>query len=405
MSGFRDMLRMLKRSHSVQHHSPPSPLPSQPVLASTTSLNTESFMGNHSQHHYTHGQLPRKGSKASVGHDSLWSGRDQPNSPYAPPSSVNYKGSPRRPSLASIFRIGQKNKSMSTASTGESSQDSYSENRSASRDSNMSADDDWDRIDSAVDLDAAIRLLGDGTATIKGKNGCPPYVFSQSHARRPVTPIAAQTRPSCRSESRRLRLLRPMRSTRLSNVEEVDDDDVPSRPHSRTNRRPKTSPHHPPSRSQQQLAAAAFGGRSGSVRSAPPRQAFDVDGQAPDTKLSMTPESIRPLLENAKEVHVRLNDCMRFWTRTHPRSLNYSLFHIPTHVTDIIVSIILLHASSRALCFFLFCSTYRRSGIYVHLSGVQCYPCCFTFSFFLSRRCEFSICHSIPLHPSALRRY
>ena len=102
----------------------------------------------------------------------------------------------RRPSLASIFRIGQKNKGTSTASTGESSQDSYSENRSASRGSNMSADDDWDRIDSAVDLDAAIRLLGDGTATIKGKNGCPPPGG-------PSPRSAAQARPSCRSESRR----------------------------------------------------------------------------------------------------------------------------------------------------------------------------------------------------------
>ena len=143
MSGFRDVLRMLKRSHSEQHHSPPSPLPSQPVPASTTSLNTESFMGSHSQHHYTHGthgQLPQKGSKASAGPDSLWSGRNQSNSPYAPPSPVNHNASPRHPSLASIFRIGQKNKDTSTASTGESSQDSYSENRSTSLGNNMSVE-------------------------------------------------------------------------------------------------------------------------------------------------------------------------------------------------------------------------------------------------------------------------
>ena len=72
---------------------------------------------------------------------------------------MNHKASPRHPSLASIFRIKQKNRS--TTSTGESSQDSYSENYSASRGSNVSA----------VDLDAAICSLGDGIATIKGRNG------------------------------------------------------------------------------------------------------------------------------------------------------------------------------------------------------------------------------------------
>jgi hypothetical protein len=30
----------------------------------------------------------------------------------------------------------------------------------------------------------------------------------------------------------------------------------------------------------------------------------------PDPKLAMTPENIRPLLENAKEVHARLSDCI-----------------------------------------------------------------------------------------------
>lgn len=304
MSGLRDMLRMLKRSHSEQQH----PLPPPPVPASTTSLSTESSMGSHSQHHYAHGQLPRNGSNASTGPDSVQSVRDQPNSPYAPTAPpLHHKASPRRPSLASIFRIGQKNKS--TTSTGESSQGSYSENRSASRGSNMSVEDDWDRIDSAVDLDAAVRSLGvDGTATIKGKKGCSPYMLAQGHTRRPITPIRCPESPqmSLRVEASP-RSLRPMRSIRLSNVQEVDDG-APPRARSRTRNRPKTSPHRPPSRSQQ---LAAFGGKSGSVRSAPPQQPLDMDGQTPDIKLSMTPENIKPLLENAREVHTRLNECIK----------------------------------------------------------------------------------------------
>lgn len=310
MSGLRDILRILKRSHSEQQHPPPPPPLPPPVPASTTSLSTESSMGSHSQHHYAHGHLPRNGSKTSTGPESLRSVRDQPNSPYAPtPPPLNHKASPRRPSLASIFRIGQKNKS--TTSTGESSQGSYSENRSASRGSNMSVEDDWDRIDSAVDLDTAVRSLGvDGTATIKGKKGRSPYMSAHGHTRRPVTPIRCPESPqiSLRVEASP-RSLRPMRSIRLSNVQEVDDG-PPPRARSRTSNRPKTSPHRPPSRSQQ-FAAAAFGVKSGSVRSAPPQQPLDVDGQAPDIKLSMTPDNIKPLLENAKEVHARLNECIK----------------------------------------------------------------------------------------------
>jgi hypothetical protein len=30
----------------------------------------------------------------------------------------------------------------------------------------------------------------------------------------------------------------------------------------------------------------------------------------PDPKLAMTPENIKPLLENAREVHARLSDCI-----------------------------------------------------------------------------------------------
>ena len=256
-------MRTLKRSHSEQQHPLSSPpLSSSPVSASTASLNTESSLGSHSQHHYTHGQLPRKGSKASVGSDSLWSVRDQPNSPYTPSSPVNHKASPRHPSPASIFRIKQKNRS--TTSTDESSQDSYSENCSASRGSNVSVKDDLDRIHSAVDLGAAICSLGDGAATIKGRNRRSPYVFAQSHVRRPVTPIRCPGSPQL--------LLRVEAS--LASAYAVDtlvecregSDGPPSRPQLRANKRPKASPHHPPSRSQQ-LVTIAFGGKSGSALS------------------------------------------------------------------------------------------------------------------------------------------
>ncbi|KAG6336077.1 hypothetical protein ID866_3003 [Astraeus odoratus] len=310
MSGLRDMLRMLKRSHSEQPPPPPLPPLPPPVPASTTSLSTESSMGSHSQHHYTLAQVPRRGSKTSTGPDSVRSVRDQPNSPYSGPP-LNHKASPRRPSLASIFRLGQKNKSAS--STADSSQDGHSDIRSASRGSNVTGEDDWDRIDSAVDLDIPVRsLAADGTATIKGKKSRPQYLPVQTHSRRPVTPIRGPESPqvSFKVEASP-RSIRPVRSIRLSNVEEVEDDQRQPRPRSRAGNKsplPRTSPRRPPSRGQ---PTAAMMGKSSSVRSAPPPQPLDGDVQVPDFKLSMTPENIKPLLENAKEVHARLNECIK----------------------------------------------------------------------------------------------
>ena len=50
--------------------------------------------------------------------------------------------------------------------------------------------------------------------------------------------------------------------------------------------------------------------RTGSVRSAPP-QPLDDPHAFPEIKLSMTPENIKPLLENAREVDMRCRECIR----------------------------------------------------------------------------------------------
>lgn len=299
LTGLRDMLRMLKWSHSEQAAAPVLP------TTSTASLSTNS---SHYSHHYPHGQLAveHRAIKTSTGPESVRS-KEPANSPYnAPP--LNHKSSPRRPSLASIFRIGQRNK----ASASESSQDSRSDVRSASRGSNMTGDDeDWDRIESAIDLDMAARTLGiEGTATIKGRRGPPFFSDNAGHAHgathRPVTPRRVQNSAALRLEMEASpRSLRPMRSTRLSNVEEVEDGerDQTDKVNNRVSR-PRTSPNRPPSRG---LMPGSI--RTGSVRSAPP-QPLD-DPQDSEIKLSMTPENIKPLLENAKEVHIRCHECIR----------------------------------------------------------------------------------------------
>lgn len=299
MSGLRDMLRSLKRGHSGQ----PPPLP-----ASTTSLSTQSSMGSQSQHHYPHAHLSQshaqRSSKLSTRPGSARYTRDAPNSPYSG-QSLKHKTSPRRPSLASIFRLGQKNKNVSSGA--ESSLDSAHGSRCASRGSATTEEEDWDQIDSVTDLDGAARALGiDGSATIKGKNGRSPYL-NHSHDMRPMSPkraaCSSQTSLKCEPS---LRSIRPMRSTRLSNVEEVVDDRQ-TRSNSKAQNRvslPRTSPSRPPSRNYK-LAM------SGSVRSAPPQPPDGDSSLFSEFKLSMTPENIKPLLDNAKEVHLRLNECIR----------------------------------------------------------------------------------------------
>ncbi|KAG2346198.1 hypothetical protein BDR05DRAFT_1057828 [Suillus weaverae] len=300
MSGLRDMLRSLKRGHSGQ---PPPPLP-----ASTTSLSTQSSMGSQSQHHYPHAHLPQpqaqRSSKTSTGPESVryTHTRDAPNSPYSG-QSLKHKVSPRRPSLASIFRLGQKNKNVSSGA--ESSLDSVHGSRCASRGSATTEEEDWDQIDSVTDLDGAARALGiDGSATIKGKKGRSPYL-NHSHDMRPMSP----KRAACSSETSLKcepspRSIRPMRSTRLSNVEEVVDDRQARSNSKAQHSVSRTSPSRPPSRNYK-LAI------SGSVRSAPPQPPDNDSLLLSEFKLSMTPENIRPLLDNAKEVHLRLNECIR----------------------------------------------------------------------------------------------
>ncbi|EGN97662.1 hypothetical protein SERLA73DRAFT_184459 [Serpula lacrymans var. lacrymans S7.3] len=278
MSGLRDMLRSLKRSHSDQ----------PPIPASTSSLSTNSSHDSRSRSNHPHAHViaNRRRSKASTGPDSMRSAKEHsPTSPYNG-SSLTHKASPRRPSLASIFRLGQKNKVPTSGPDTPIS--NASEIRVASSGSSAAEEEDWDRIDSASDLDAAAKALGiDGSATIKGKRGRSPYLHEHNQEARPVTPKRA-----------------PSASQTSFWEEHVDSAHRESRSKSKSKNRislPRESP--PPSKSHKAV-------KSGSVRSAPP-QPLDDRHFLPDFKLAMTPENIKPLLENAKEVHIRLIECIK----------------------------------------------------------------------------------------------
>ncbi|KAJ7649163.1 hypothetical protein B0H17DRAFT_427789, partial [Mycena rosella] len=284
MSGIREMLRSLRKGGTT----PPVPVPSP-------SVSTESSADLHAQHLYQHRQVPttgtRRRAKTSAGPESF-SSNHRPLSPFDPSSLKT--ASPRRPSLATIFRIG-KSRTPPASATADVSLDSVqgadlyptfsgkSGGRESASNSTGDEDEDWDRLeDSASDAEATSALPRRGSATIRGRS---PYLHSSFLAPasgHPTTPLRSPSgsRTSIQDPSGGA----PSRATRLSNVEEhagSTKGDSPSRQFSRSRR----------------------GGKTGSVRSMPPVT-------LPDPKLAMTPENIKPLLENAREVHARLSDCI-----------------------------------------------------------------------------------------------
>lgn len=318
MSGLRDMLRSLTRGHGQsQMHQTAFQTPS--AAASTeSSLDSHSHPQPVSQSGHS---SQRRRSKTSAGPDST-SASMRATSPFNTSASYTHKSSPRRPSLASIFRFAQKNKSLS----GESSQTpGVSKNvlHSSSSGSDFGSpskeeEEDWDRLDSAADLDAAAKALGlgkDETATIRGRKARSPYLADAGATPRKNT-TASQSSISLWNDSppspaHPAQVPSLSRPTRLSNVEESAESDarvsrVKGKSSARKTRTeaPSASPHRRPS--------GRRGTMSGSVRSAPPSSFTPGLGsvEGTDPKLAMTPENIRPLLENAKEVHAKCAECI-----------------------------------------------------------------------------------------------
>ncbi|KAL0581621.1 hypothetical protein V5O48_000437 [Marasmius crinis-equi] len=299
MSGFRDMLRALKRS---QVEAPALP-------ASSTSLSTESSSVESSGQRYA-GKVPtygRRRAKTSSGPEL-----DRSRSPYGASVSLSAKQSPRRPSLASIFRIGGKSKQTTPSSTHNAStvdlsvENLHEQRRQKDNGSSGGDDDDWDHV-SDLDHGAGGARTREATATIRGRS---PYLQdlqlpSSQIPSRPQTPKSRSNSASHSQTSLQWEGLPPpsvgipSRTNRLSNVEEtVEDSRTPHRAAAAA-RKAAASPSRPPSRSKNVS-------KTGSVRSMPPQPL----GGLPDVKLAMTPENIKPLLENSKEVHNRLTECI-----------------------------------------------------------------------------------------------
>ena len=386
MRGLRDMLKSLKKSvtehsphHSTHSHSPhhnhyhhhpnfeisPPAVTPEPVLlpgqsSTSVSASTDSSLN-----------LPRPQSvqtrlpKTSTGPESTKSLRERhPNSPYGTVPALTHK-SPRRPSLASIFRLGHKTKSSSIANSSPHGsgrelgasfdQIPYLNSGSSGQPSAITAEeDDWHQISSASELELASKACGlhvsEGPSTVRGKKGRLPYSLQnlQGEKMRGIpetpkrTPNASQTSITGSGESPQLHTLLPQspqtpasysRSTKLSNVRELAEFDdgrdhfvhepqprrvSSSKGKQRASGAPSPNSNRPPSRGSRR------GGQTGSVRSAPPQawisQGHDYSPELqaaglpppppPSLALAMTPENLKPLLENALEVHTRCNDCI-----------------------------------------------------------------------------------------------
>lgn len=296
MSGLRDMLKALKKSNA----------PSPPLPVATPSV--DSFIHTREHHYFPHSQIPtqqRGRANPSKGPELVGSERSQnlpPTSSYAEPA-LTHKSSPHRPSLASIFRIGQKSKV--SLATPDSSLDSASASSSKQSDKYSTEEEDWDRMDSASDLEHAATALEDGFSTVKGRNSRSPYLEAAATPMPSGRPVTPNTDPTA-SRSSILAGPKPSppnRTSRLPNVEENADDDRGSKVLRKGRKRPSLraqSPSRPRSRR---------GLTTDSMRSAPQQSVVDPHSIS-EFKLAMTPENIKPLLENAREVQARLNACI-----------------------------------------------------------------------------------------------
>jgi serine/arginine repetitive matrix protein 2 len=416
MSGIRDMLRSFRKGHAEEshprsgevqlgqqyHHHLHSRLPA-PVMHSTTSLSTESSIGHNqaqAQAQQQRGRLPipripsqiRRRPRASTGPESMKSNKGLPPTPFSPSSFVIPKSSPRRPSLASIFRIGNNRPkptvlpavdagvedAISPSGFSASEHDLSRAQRSSGttgtggeeNNSTGEEEEDWDRMDSPSDIDAAAaKALGivdgaayDVSATVRGrvktkaeetkKAGVSPYPSSYENDPPPVPSLPASSSSTGLGNFLARHSIIPKRSFSASQVSIVGsrEGDGPRNILSRLSRHsnfeeqqqamettsvePAVSLHmssskSAPTTSQSKVVSNVknTGGgtssrpsssrstkfpntKSGSVRSMLPTSSSL--GPLPDPKVGMimTAENIKPLLENAKEVHLKLHECI-----------------------------------------------------------------------------------------------
>ena len=359
MSGLRDMLRSLARGQ--QPTSQPR-IPFRPPSSASTSASS-----TYDDQSVGHGHSQGRPMISSATEDTP-PPVIRASSPFSTSPSLTHK-SPRRPSIASIFRFTQKVKPSSPARSeskprilhsygsgsdlGGSSSRSRNGGGTVNGDGDDEDDEDWDHIDSAKDLDldvASTRALGlkdvngSAIATVRGRRSKQQHPYqpekgtvsnasqsssslwtespstgsrSQVSLAATATTTATRSPPAATPSLPQTSTVTPsyLRPTRLSNVEEMAEaqlDNDQSRTHEQTSR--AESKDKGKSKSSRRTSSRRRR-LTGSVRSAPPPTPAPAplqlqDGDSRSLALSLTPETIRPLLENAREVHARCMECV-----------------------------------------------------------------------------------------------
>jgi hypothetical protein len=290
MDGLRNMLRALKRTPSGQ--SPTVSLPSPP-----TDLGQSSTKDSVCQHENSNRPVAaqQRGTKSNCDCGTL-------NRPLASSlfqgAPVKHRASPRRPSLASIFRLGQKGKMASMAEPAGNIQSIVS--LSSGHDSSSVIDEgDWDQMDSASDLDATevtTRHLPDEVNRSITARGRSPHTFHFEHG---SVPNGIQGPSESHS---------PITSRGLHAPLSVGERAVNGDGRYRKGKR-KAGTHVCPARPSSPTACHSGSMQCTTVLSLPP-PLLEPSGPLPNSKLALTPENIRPLLENSREVLSRLHACI-----------------------------------------------------------------------------------------------
>ncbi|VDC05287.1 unnamed protein product [Peniophora sp. CBMAI 1063] len=362
MRGLRDMLKSLtssnnNNSNSNSNHSQSMHSGSPRFATMSASVSTESSLNLHLAHLNQQG-LPRPPSRQDSGHDTNAAQRRRAKTSAGPSSSTSSiraasppmpiptpksgsqsfaHKSPRRPSIASIFRFAHKDKDKDKSNRASPSHDSGALPQ-AGTSSGDNSEEDWDRLDEYdIDMSSTVRGRKERAKSPFQPPPLPPQpvtprktgsrsslslpLFNNNDSQislgpgpssatiQPPAPAPAPILVASALPPHALAFTRP---TRLSNVEETAEhsgaEAPPARPmvpasvrrgsqRSKTKKRTSQSPHRP-------LTGSASTSRSGSVRGGNPTM-----GMTP-AALALAPENIRPLVESAREVLGKCSTCV-----------------------------------------------------------------------------------------------
>ncbi|KAK0437448.1 uncharacterized protein EV420DRAFT_1587913 [Desarmillaria tabescens] len=251
LGGLRDALKALKwhQHNHEHHHHDHNHDQRQSANQSKASLHSNGNDG----HLYPHARLPTYGRRRAKTSTEPYESYSSLSNGHGKPAS-----SPRRPSLASIFRIGSSKTSSSKSSSVTGGADASKSNLNLSLVPTTSSDYGWDHFDDREEH----------VDTIRVKNRL----------------------SNVEEEARSNRFSQPGPSTV-----------VPPLPNGSASHSPDghvNGSTRPPSLPPLDIKGKGVL-KSGSVRSMPPTPA-----------VAMTPENIKPLLDNAREVKRRLEECV-----------------------------------------------------------------------------------------------